>query len=98
MTRVANPKDAIANGAVAYIVNELQAATTDFHEELDKNTKFSSAHITSRDGSAKTHADNAIRMLRWLYETEFGLVPPTPLTNAEVDTINADIRTFEDRT
>ena len=98
MVRVANNKDVIANGAVSYIINKLQDALTDFHEELNEETKFSTTHISGRDSSAKTHADNAIKMLRWLYETEFGLVPPSPNTDAEVDVINPDIRTFEDGT
>ena len=96
MTRITNPKDVIANGAVSYIIRELQDAITDFHEELDVDTKFSATHVSGRDSSAKTHADNAIKMLRWLYEIEFSLAPPSPLTDAEVDTINEDIRTSED--
>ena len=98
MARVTNPKDKIANGAVSYIINELQNAVTDFHEELDKDNKLKTTYISARDGSAKTHADSAIRMLRWLYETEFGLTPPAPLSDAEVDVIDPDIRTFEDDT
>ena len=98
MARVANAKNVIANGAVAYIVNELQAGISDFHEELNEESKLDAAYIAARDGSAKTHADNAVKMLRWLYETELGQVPPAPLSDAEVDAINIDIRTFEDGT
>jgi len=98
MARVANAKDVIANGAVSYIVNELQTALSDFHEELDTESKLDATYVTARDGSAKTHADNAIKMLRWLYEVEFVLTPPAPLTDTEVDAISADIRTFEDGT
>ncbi len=98
MALVPNPKDVIANAAVSYIVNELRQATTDFHEELNVDTKFSTAHVSSRDAAAKVHADNGIRMLRWLYETEFSLTPPTPYSNAEVDAISATIRQFDDGT
>lgn len=96
MARVANAKDVIANGAVSYIVNKLQDAVEAFHEELNEDTKFSAAHVSGRDAAAKTSADEAIRMLRWLYEIEFSLTPPTPLANGDVDTINIDIRTFDD--
>ena len=96
MARVANAKDVIANGAVSYIMNELNAALEDFHEELNLESKLDATYVSARDGSAKTHADNGIRMLRWLYEIEFGLTPPTPLNDAEVDAIDIDIRTFED--
>jgi len=98
MARIANAKDKIANGAVSYIVNELQTATSDFHEELNEESKLDATYVAARDGSAKTHADNAIKMLRWLYEIEFALTPPAPLDNTEVDAINIDIRTFEDGT
>jgi len=98
MARVANPKDVIANGAVSYIVNELQDALSDFHEELDLDGKLKVAYVSARDGSAKTHAENAIKMLRWFLETEFSRTPQIPLTNAEVDSIDANIRTFEDGT
>lgn len=96
MARKANPKNVIANGAVSYIINQLQDALTDFHEELNEDKKFKTTHVSSRDGSAKTHADNAIKMLRWLYEKEFGLTPPAPYTNVEVDGIEKSIRTFDD--
>ena len=96
MTRVANTKDIIANGAVSYIINKLNDALQDFHEELNEESKLKATYVTARDGAAKAKADEAIKMLRWLYETEFSLVPPSPYTNAEVDTINIDIRTFED--
>ena len=96
MARIANPKDQIANAAVSYIVNELQNATKDFHEELDQESKLKTAYISARDGSAKAHADNAIKMLRWLYEDEFGLAPPAPYSDSEVDGIDDNIRTFED--
>ena len=98
MVRVANPKDKIANGAVSYIVNQLQAAISDFHEELDEDSKLDATYVAARDGSAKAHADLAIKMLRWVYEIEFGLTPPSPNTDAEVDAIDIDIRTFEDGT
>jgi hypothetical protein len=91
-----NPKNVIANGAVSYIINQLQDGLRDFHEELNEESKLDSTYIAARDGSAKTHADNAIRMLRWLYETEFGLAPPSPYTDVDVDGINPNIRQFED--
>ncbi len=96
MARVDNPKHEIAGGAVSYIRNQLRDGVNDFQHELDLNTRFSAAYIGSRDGSAKTHIDNAIRMLRWIYETEFGLSPPVPFTDGDVDGININIRTFED--
>ena len=98
MVRVANAKNVIANGAVSYIIRELQTALSDFHEELDEDTKLDAAYIAARDGSAKTHADNAVKMLRWLYEVEFALAPPAPLDDAGVDAIDVEIRTFEDGT
>lgn len=98
MARIANNKDVIANGAVSYIINELQKALSDFHEELDEESKLDATYVSARDGSAKTHADNAIKMLRWLYEVEFALVPPAPLDDAGVDAISIDIRTFDDGT
>jgi len=96
MARIANTKDIIANGAVSYIVNKLQDALEAFHEELNEETKFSAAHVSGRDSAAKASADEAIRMLRWLYEVEFSLTPPTPLADGDVDAINIDIRTFDD--
>jgi len=98
MVRQDNPKDVIANGAVAYIINRLQTALSDFREELDLDNKLDATYISARDGSAKANADDAIRMLRWLYEIEFSLTPPSPLSDAEVDAINPGIRTFEDGT
>ena len=98
MARITNPKNEIANGSVSYIINELQKAITDFHEELNEESKLDATYLAARDGSAKTNADNAIKMLRWLYEIEFGLIPPTPLSDAEVDIIDINIRTFEDGT
>lgn len=96
MARIANNKDIIANGAVSYIINKLNGALEDFHEELNTQSKLDATYVAARDGSAKAKADDAIRMLRWIYETEFGLVPPTPFTNGDVDTIDENIRTFED--
>lgn len=96
MARVANAKNVIADGAVSYIINKLQSALSDFHEELDTESKLDATYVAARDGSAKTKADDAIKMLRWLYETEFGLAPPAPFNDAEVDGISVDIRTFED--
>ena len=98
MARIANAKDVIANGSVSYIINELNTALSDFHEELDEQSKLDATYVAARDGSAKTHADNAVKMLRWLYEVEFSLAPPAPLTDAEVDAISIDIRTFDDGT
>ena len=96
MVRQDNNKDIIADKAVAYINAELHNAVHDFKEELDVHGKYTTAYKDGRDGSAKTHVDNAIKMIRWIYETEFGLTPPNPFTNVEVDGINIDIRTFED--
>jgi len=98
MARVTNPKDELVNGAGSYIINEIQLAISDFHEEKDVETKLDAAYVAARDGSAKTHLIDAVRLLRWLIETEFTRVPPTPLTNAEVDALRPDIRTFEDGT
>jgi len=96
MARVANTKDEIAGGSVSYIINQLQDGLFDFIEELDRDSKLDATYISARDDEAKTHADNAIRMLRWLFEIEFGLTPPTPLNDAEVDAIDPDIRTHEE--
>ena len=96
MARIANAKDVIANGAGSYIINEIQAALNAFHEELDEDSKLDAGYIAARDGTAKTRIDNAIRMLRWIYETELSLTPPTPYTDGDVDGINIDIRTFDD--
>jgi len=96
MARVANTKDEIADGSVSYMINQLQDALFDFREELDKDSKLDATYISTRDSSAKTHADNAIRMLRWLFEIEFGLTPPAPLNDAEVDAIDPNIRTHEE--
>lgn len=96
MARITNPKDVIANGAGSYIINQIQEGLDAFHEELDEDSKLDAGYIAARDGTAKTHIDNAIRMLRWIYETEFGLTPPAPYTDGDVDGINIDIRTFED--
>ena len=95
MARVANTKDIIANEAVSYVINELNNALKDFHEELNLNNKLKATYVSARDGSAKTHADNAIKMARWLYESQLGQTPPTPYSDTEVDTINIDIRTHE---
>jgi hypothetical protein len=96
MVLVANPKSHIVNESGAYIVNKIQDAITAFREELDINTKFSASYIASRDGLAKTNIDDAIAMIRWLYETEFGLTPPPALTDIQVDAINPNIRQYDD--
>lgn len=96
MARVANPKNEIANHAGSYIINSIQRALTAFHEELDENNKLDATYVSNRDGIAKTEIDNAIRMLRWIYETEFSLTPPAPYTDGDVDTIDENIRTSED--
>jgi len=96
MARVANTKRVIANRSVSYIINKLKSGLKDFFEELDEDSKFSTTYKAGRDTSAKDKIDDAIRMLRWLYETEFSLTPPAPFTNGDVDTIEEDIRTFED--
>lgn len=96
MARVANSKDIIANYACSYIITKIQDALTAFHEELDENNKLSASYIASQDSSAKTNIVDAIRMLRWIYETEFGLSPPPPYTNGDVDGIDLKIRTNED--
>ncbi len=38
MARIANAKNIIADGAVSYIINELQAGLSDFHEELNQES------------------------------------------------------------
>lgn len=98
MALIPNDKDVIANGAGSYIINSVQRALTAFHEELDENNKLSTTYISARDGTAKTEIDNAIKMLRWLYETEFGLTPPAPYTDTEVDGISPSIREHDDGT
>ena len=96
MVLVANDKDVIANAAGSYIINSIQKALTAFNEELDEDSKLDSTYVTNRDGVAKTEIDNAIRMLRWVYETEFGLSPPAPYTDGDVDTIDLNIREHDD--
>jgi len=98
MARVDNTKTNLAGMAISYITDELNTAREDFIEEENRDSKFSTTHVSGRDSSAKTHADNAVKMLRWLYEIEFALTPPTPLTDAEVDAIDVNIRTFDDGT
>jgi len=96
MVRVANTKYVIADRSVRYIIKKLAGGLTDFDEELNVDSKFSATYVTARDTSAKDKIDDAIRMLRWIYETEFGLSPPAPFTDGDVDTIDTEIRTSED--
>jgi len=96
MVRADNAKNIIANGAISYIINKLNRGLSDFNEELDNESKLDATYVAARDGAAKTKIDQAIKMLRWLYETEFTQTPPAPYSDAEVDTIDPEIRTFED--
>jgi len=97
MARVPNPKNEIANNSASYIINQLKQAITDFQEELNIDNKLKQTYVNDRDNSAKSHICNAIRMSRWLHEIEFGLNPQVPLTNSEVDAIDENIRTSEER-
>lgn len=98
MTRVTNTKTNLASIAISYITSELNTAREDFIEEENRDAKLDATYVSARDGSAKTHVDNAIRLMRWMYEVEFGLTPPAPYTDAEVDLLDVNIRTFEDGT
>jgi len=96
MARITNPKDKLAKKALAYIKSKIDSVNSAFEEELDPNDKLKIVYKNARDGIAKDHIDDAIAMLRWLYETELGLTPPPALTDAQVDAVDLDIRTFED--
>lgn len=98
MVRVAHPKPVLVSKIVDQIITELVKAVNDFRDETNKDSKFSTSYVGGRDNSAKTHADNAIKFLRWLYETELGLTAPAAYTEAELDALDRNLRTFEDGT
>lgn len=96
MARITNPKIELANEAISYIQNELKYSIDDFVDELNKDSKLDPTYVSARDGSAKTHLNNAMKMLKWLCETEFGLTAETPYTDTEVDSISINLRTIDD--
>lgn len=96
MVRVKNNKRILVREALGYIEQEIHGANNDLREELDTDNKLDVTYKTGRDASAKTHVKNAIKMFRWLVEVEFSLTVPNAYTNAEVDAIDIDIRTFDD--
>ncbi len=78
-----------------YMRSELQQANSKLHYEADMSGRFSVTWQAGAKTEVYNHEANIIKILRWLAADE-GFTIPTAYTNAEVDAINAEIRTQAD--
>lgn len=89
-------------GAISQVMNYVQQQFNDIQKEIldeqDLSGRIDTTYQTGLDASIKTLGRNATKMLIWLIEDHLGLTVPTAYTDAEVDAIDVDIRTFEDGT
>lgn len=109
MARVANPPRTIARNALGYIENKIHEVNKNLKDADDlitrlqnePTTTFTQANIdafkTQLMDQAKTANSEAVKMYRWVLG-EFSIPIPTAYTDAQVDAIDEDIRTFEDGT
>lgn len=96
MARVANPKRILVRNALAYIEQKIHEANQKLVDELNQEGKFSTAYVSGTDASAKTNVGESVKMFRWLLGY-LNISPiPTAYTDAQVDAIDINIRTFDD--
>jgi len=95
MVRVARSKIGTVSRSLRYVTDKLNDANDKLAEELDPQSKLDATYKGALDGGANADARDAIKMIRWLVEDNLSLTPPAAYTEAEVDAIDADIRTEE---
>jgi len=98
MARLPRIKIETVSRALRYVTDKLNDANEKLAEELDPQSKLDATYKGNLDGGANADARDAIKMIRWLVEDNLGLTPPAAYTEAEVDAIDAEIRTFDDGT
>jgi len=104
MARVPNTMRDIAGEALEYIEDRFTDAKQ-LLEKIDglngqlKGANFDPALVTTFKATlredSKTNVVNATKMLRWLFTTFNITTIPPAFSDADVDAINADIRTTE---
>ncbi len=105
MARINNNMRTIARNAMAYMENQIHTANKRLKmvDEFDRDNPghtFTTANVTTYKNKlkqdAKASVQNTTKMIRWLF-SEFNITTiPSAYTDAEVDAIDADIRTHED--
>ena len=96
MVRVARDR----TGALSQVMNYTQQKFSEIQklilDEQDGTGRIDSTYQGTLDSNIKSLGADAVKMLRWLIEDNLGLSAPTAFTEAQVDAIDENIRTYED--
>jgi len=106
MARIANNNRTITTRALGYVENQIHQINRALQRADELDTELAGGNFTTANKNAfktklrddaKTHNQNAVKMYRWLLD-EMSIPTPTAYTDAEVDGIDKEIRTFDDGT
>ena len=78
-----------------YVEDEIHAVNKDLKIEMLNNPEYDSTFRAGRDASAKDHAKNIVKAIRWLIN-DLGLSTPSAFTDAQIDALSREIREFDD--
>jgi 7-cyano-7-deazaguanine synthase in queuosine biosynthesis len=98
MARVANTNRRIAINLLSTIKKDIFAINFALEEQENNESKLNATYVSGRNAVAISAGEEIIKKIRWYLEVELSKTPVSPYDNAGIDSIDLNIRTFDDDT
>ena len=95
MARIARDRTGALSQVMGYTQKKFEEIQKKILDEQDSSGRIDSTYQTGLDAEIKSLGADAVKMLRWLIEENLSLAAPVAYTDAEVDAIDPNIRTYE---